>query len=343
MSRIADLWSRGVVRDNLPTDHLMFCTDDKSPEDILKNGCIDHAIRIAVSCGLDPVKAIQMATVNTARHFGLAGKLGAVAPGRYADFVLFEDLKNIEIKQVYFSGKLVAENGKLLKEKYQKISEKDYPALFHSVHLPPHLCKEHFMIKTGENTKKVKAVVIEMLPEGLRTKKHIEELTVANGIVQPDVERDILPVVVIDRYTGQKNIGKAMIHGLGIKRGAVASSTAQEGNNVVVSGTDYDDMLQAVRAIEAAGGGSAVCIDGTIIAFRNLPIAGIIGNGSLEEELECAKKFQRALKDTGSSNPSLMAMLTVSLCPSIPEIGLTDMGVIENGEVISSVLEEKEE
>ena len=328
----------GVVKHQMPTEHLMFCTDDKRPEDIQKNGCIDYAIRIAINCGLEPVKAIQMATVNAARHFGMENKIGVIAPGRYADFLLFDRLERIEVKKVYLGGKLVAENGRLLTR--QKINLKEtYPGLFHTVVLPENLTGEKLATRVSASVKKVQAVVIEMLENSLLTRKYMADVCVKDGLLQPDLERDILPIAVVDRFSGELHIGTSMIKGLQIKRGAIASSTAQEGNNIVVSGTNYSDMLLAVKEVAACGGGNVICINGKIAAVRKLPIAGILGSGSLQEELRAAKKFQEALSETGSQNMQLMAALTVSLCPSIPQIGLTDMGLIEQGKRISPVSE----
>ncbi len=317
---------RGVVRENIATDQLMFCTDDKAPEDIVKNGCIDHCIRIAISEGLDPIEAICMATLHPAKHFHLEDKMGVIAPGRFADFVLISNLKELCISHVFYSGKLVATDGKMI----QQIERKLFPALLGTVHLPKDLRKKDLSPKEGAIQ-----TAITMTPGSLLTKKKTVKVSIdTNHMVMADVENDILPIAVIDRYTGKKHIGTAMIQGLGIKKGAVASSCAQEGNNVVVSGTNYDDMLTAVKEVERIGGGNVVVIDGTVVGVRSLPLGGIISNESLEDSLRASAEFQKALSHTGSCNPMLMAMLTVSLCPSIPEIGLTDLGLIENGKIL---------
>lgn len=317
---------RGVVREKISTEQLMFCTDDKAPEDIVQNGCIDNCIRIAISEGLDPIEAICMATLHPARHFHLEEKMGVIAPGRFADFVLISDLEKLSISQVFYAGEPVAKSGKML----CRLERKQFPVLLGTIHLPPNLQKEDLSPKADRVQ-----TVISMSPGSLMTKKLKVEVSLdADHMVLPDMEKDNLPIAVIDRYTGEKHIGTAMIQGLGIKRGAVASSCAQEGNNVVVSGTNYEDMLMAVKEVERIGGGNVVVIDGAVIGVRRLPIGGIISDESLEESLRASEGFRWALSDMGSSNPMLMAMLTVSLCPSIPEIGLTDMGLIENGKIL---------
>lgn len=310
---------KGVVQNQISTSELMFCTDDKSPEDIVANGCIDNCVRIAISEGLAPIEAIKMATINPAKHFHIEDKMGVIAPGRYADFLLLKDLEHVAIESVFFGGEKRAEHGKALFS-FTPVREE---ALLQSIHLPENLEEEDICPDCF-------SVAIEMLSDSLLTRK-------ISGCTKPDIDKDILPISVIDRYTGEKHVGTALIKGLGIKRGAVASSCAQEGNNIVVSGTNRRDMLLAVKEIQRIGGGNVVCIDGKIAGTRCFPIGGIVSDKSLWEELEAIRRFNEALKLTGSENPILMAALTVSLCPSIPEIGLTDMGIIENGVLINGV------
>lgn len=309
-----------VVKDDLPTDSLMFCTDDKSLSDILKNGCIDNNIRIAVKCGMKPVTAIKLATLNAARHYGIESKIGSLTPGRYADIVLFGSLEKLDIQGVYFKGEDVSS----YKNNTDDIRRK-YPSLFDTIKLPE-LTAE--MLAKNSSAEYSDEICISMTAGSLITHRSDEKLKTCGGKIMSDTERDILPIAVIERYGKNGNIGKAFIKGLGIKKGAVASSTAQEGNNIVVSGASFDDMLLAVKAVQNAGGGSAVCVGGKLIALRPMPFCGIMGTGSIGEEIAAEEKFSEALKATGSENPMLMLMLTVSLCPSIPEIGLTDKGLI---------------
>lgn len=316
-----------IVKKKLPTDSIMFCTDDKSPYDILKNGCIDNNIRIAIKCGMNPVTAIKAATLNAARHFGIEHKIGSCTPGRYADLVLFEDLEYPKIAKVYFKGELAAENGRIVRPTQEPVNK--YAELYKTVKLPESLSEDSLAVCTDKGSR-ADVVYISMAGGSLISHKGEETLTVSDGRIIPDTKKDILPIAVIERFGKNGNIGKAFIKGLGIKKGAVASSTAQEGNNIVVSGADYSDMLAAVRAVAEAGGGSAIVCGGRLLALRRLPLAGIMGTGSIEEETESARRFEESLKLTGSDNPMLMAMLTVSLCPSIPEIGLTDKGLIDS-------------
>lgn len=249
----------GIVKNHIPTDDIMFCTDDKSAEDIKENGCIDNALRIAVKCGISPVSAIKMATLNVARHYGVDDIIGSVAPSKKANFLLMDSLENVTVKKVYHQGRL----------------------------------------------------------------------EVSNGIVCGDTKADILPIFVVERFGRSGEIGSGFIKGLGIKRGAVAASFAQESNNVVVSGVDPADMLCAVKAVEANGGGAAMAIDGKVAGLYSLPVAGILSGENITGEIKAQKAFREALALTGGNIQRMTAVLTVSLCQTIPEVGLTEKGLFD--------------
>lgn len=264
---------KGIVKNHIPTDDIMFCTDDKSAEDIKENGCIDNALRIAVKSGISPVSAIKMATINVARHYGVDDIIGSVAPSRKANFLLMDSLENITVKKVYHEGRLVAENGEFLCRHEFDITR--YPELKNTVILPRGLDSHSFEIKAGFE------------------------------------------------------IGSGFIKGLGIKRGAVAASFAQESNNVVVSGVDPADMLCAVKAVEANGGGAAMAIDGKVAGFYSLPVAGILSGENITGEIKAQKAFREALALTGGNIQRMTVVLTVSLCQTIPEVGLTEKGLFD--------------
>ena len=319
---------KGVVENNLPIDSLMFCTDDKSPADIVKNGCIDNCIRIALKCKMPLCKAIKMATLNPARHYGIDNKIGSVTSGREANFILFEDESTLNIKAVYFGGDLVARDGKLIK-KYSSDYEKEYKNLLFTVKISDKLNENDLSPKLPKEKCKFDATVMKMRENSLMTEKIIATLTSENGLVKADIQKDILPITVIERFGKNGNIGHGFINGLGIKCGAIAASTAQEGNNLVVSGVNYSDMLCAVKEVEKIGGGVVICIDGKIISEHIYSLGGILGVGTIEEEIAFSEKLSLALKLTGSKNDKLLSSLIVSTCPSIPDIALTDMGVID--------------
>lgn len=306
---------------------IMFCTDDKSAEDIKENGCIDNALRIAVKCGVSPVSAIKMATLNVARHYGVDDIIGSVAPSRKANFLLMDSLENMTVKKVYHQGRLVAENGEFLCRHEFDIT--CYPELKNTVILPRGLDSHSFEIKAGFERGYVTANAIEMPEGGIVTRLVKGRLEVSNGIVCGDTKADILPIFVVERFGRSGEIGNGFIKGLGIKRGAVAASFAQESNNVVVSGVDPADMLCAVKAVEANGGGAAMAIDGKVAGLYSLPVAGILSGENITGEIKAQKAFREALALTDGNIQRMTAVLTVSLCQTIPEVGLTEKGLFD--------------
>ncbi len=320
----------GIVKNHIPTDNIMFCTDDKSAEDIKKNGCIDNALRIAVKSGIDPVTAIKMATLNAARHYGVDDIIGSVAPSRKANFLLMDSLENMTVKKVYHEGRLVAENGKFLCKREFDIGR--YPELRNTVILPKGLDSHSFEIKAGFERGYVTANAIEMPEGGIVTRLVKGRLEVRDGVVCGDTKADILPIFVAERFGRSGDIGSGFIKGLGIKSGAVAASFAQESNNVVVSGVDPGDMLCAVKAVEANGGGAAMAIDGRVAGLYSLPVAGILSGENITDEIKAKKAFREALALTGGNAQRMTAVLTVSLCQTIPEVGLTEKGLFDVNE-----------
>lgn len=317
----------GIVKNHISTDNIMFCTDDKSAEDIKENGCIDNALRIAVKCGISPVSAIKMATLNAARHYGVDDIIGSVAPSRKANFLLMDSLENMTVKKVYHKGRLVAENGEFLCRREFDIT--CYPELKNTVILPRGLDSHSFEIKAGFERGYVTANAIEMPEGGIVTRLVKGRLEVSNGIVCGDTKADILPIFVVERFGRSGEIGNGFIKGLGIKRGAVAASFAQESNNVVVSGVDPADMLCAVKAVEANGGGAVVVIDGKVAGLYSLPVAGILSGENITGEIKAQKAFREALALIDGNIQRMTVVLTVSLCQTIPEVGLTEKGLFD--------------
>ena len=320
----------GIVKNHIPTDNIMFCTDDKSAEDIKENGCIDNALRIAVKSGIDPVTAIKMATLNAARHYGVDDIIGSVAPSRKANFLLMDSLENMTVKKVYHEGRLVAENGKLLCRHDFDIGR--FPELRNTVILPKGLDSHSFEITAGFERGYVTANAIEMPEGGIVTRLVKGRLEVRDGVVCGDTKADILPIFVAERFGRSGEIGSGFIKGLGLKRGAGAASFAQESNNVVVSGVDPGDMLCAVKAVEANGGGAAVAIDGKVAGLYSLPVAGILSGENITDEIKAQKAFREALALTGGNAQRMTAVLTVPLCQTIPDVGLTEKGLFDVNE-----------
>jgi adenine deaminase len=313
------------LRDLLPLvneknfHRIMWCTDDRHPHDLLEKGHIDSMVRDAVKYGLDPVIAIRMATINPALYFGLHDK-GAIAPGRQADLVTFSDLSDPVIEQVYSKGILVAENGKMR-------SEIKKPAML--------------QIASSMNTGKdidfsIPAIsgrirVIEVIPDQILTRNSLHKALVLNGMAVSDISNDILKIAVIERHKGSGNIGKGFVKGFNLKKGAIASSVAHDSHNIIAVGTNDEDMKAAVDAVIKMGGGLAAVCDCNICSALSLPIAGLMSNETVETIDRQMKNLFSAARSLGSSLSDPYMALSFLALPVIPELKITDKGLVDVG------------
>jgi adenine deaminase len=295
-----------------------FCSDDRDPATLLSEGSIDDIVRRAIAWGLDPVTAYQMATVNTARYFGLRN-VGAVAPGHRADLLVLDDLDTVHVAQVYAVGKLVAEGGHFLP------SAADLPQvpIQPSVHLD--LSMLDFTIPAGEGPARTIGVIPgQVVTEDLRLEPLIE-----NGRVVSDPARDLLKMAVIERHRGTGNVGLGLVRGMGLKRGAIASSVAHDSHNIVVIGTSDAEMQACVAAIAKMGGGQVVVAGGEVQAACPLPIAGLMSDRPLEEVRDLVQAVSEAAGGLGCTlHDPLMTMSFLAL-PVIPTLKLTDRGLVD--------------
>jgi len=251
---------RGVVEENLDTRHLMFCTDDKHPDDILDEGHVDYMINKSIDLGLDPVTAVQMATINAAVHFRIDGRLGSLTPGRWADIVLTETLDRIVPTHVFHQGDLVARDGELTQEP----EEVSYPAWFSStVEVTSGTRAEDFRLESRGREARVK--VIDLYPEQIINEVDEAVLPVVEGSVRGDIEQDVLKIAVVERYGKNGNIGISFVKGIGLKRGAIASSVAHDHHNIIVAGTNDRDMACCIRAVQDMKGGLVVAADDQVM------------------------------------------------------------------------------
>lgn len=225
----------------------MLVVDDRSCIDLMTDGDIDGVVRKAIQLGLEPVRAIQLATINTAEYFGLA-RLGAVAPGYLANLIVLGDLSRFTVDMVFHRGRLVAEEGKSL------FTPRTSPAkgLTGTVHVRP-FAVEALKLKAGAEAA---APVIGIVPGQIITWKRMERVRVAGGEVVTDTGRDILKLVVVERHRGSGNIGVGLVTGFGLKRGALASSIAHDSHNIVAVGVDDRDIFAAVMEVERLQGGA---------------------------------------------------------------------------------------
>jgi adenine deaminase len=297
----------------------MFVTDDCHPEDLLTHGGVDHCIRKAIRLGLDPIIAIQMATINPAQYFPLPG-IGAIAPGYQADLVVLENLDELKIDQVFKSGRLVAEKGNILPGVIDERTTKSG-----STFNCPKISAAHFRIKAQAN----RAKVIEIIPQQIITKKGFHEVKTQDGWVVADPARDVLKIAVVERHRGTGNIGLGFVKGFGLQSGAIASSVAHDSHNIVVVGTNDADMAQAVQGIVEMHGGLIAVKQGKTLASLPLPIGGLMSDQSIEEVRDGLNDLQLAVKEMGSKLEEPFMALSFLALPVIPELKITDKGIVD--------------
>ncbi len=297
---------------------MMWCTDDRHPHDLISEGHIDSIVREAIQSGLDPILAIQMATINPAEYFRL-DHLGAIAPGRHADLVVFSDIQNPLIEQVYCRGILTAENGKILPQ----IQAPTSAAIAPSMHVD--LQKVDFSIAAEKKDMRV----IEIIADQLITRERIEQPAVKNRQSASDPARDLLKIAVVERHRGTGNIGKGFVKGFGLKHGALASSVAHDSHNIIIVGTTDADMRAALQAVVELGGGLAAVSNQKVLARLALPLAGLM---SFEPVTRVRLQLDRLIKiaqEMGSVLTDPFMTLSFLALPVIPDLKLTDKGLID--------------
>ncbi len=297
----------------------MFVVDDRSCIDLLKDGDINAVVRRAIKLGLDPVRAIQLATINPAEYFGLT-QLGAIAPGYKANLIVLNDLSGLRAEMVFYRGNLVAREGESLFPLYQPAGK----GLANTVNIKSFTVQALRLKASRENEP-----VIEIVPGQIITRKRMEKVKALDGFVVPDTDRDILKLVVVERHKATGNIGVGLVTGFGMKRGALASSIAHDSHNIVAVGTEDKDIFAAVEEIERLQGGLVVAADGKVLASLALPIAGLLSDEPLETVVNKLERLERLAMDLGTGLPSPFATLSFLALPVIPELRLTDLGLVD--------------
>ena len=300
-------------------DRFFFCTDDRTPADLMTRGHIDSMVRMAIGAGLEPALAIRLATINTARYFGLP-KVGAIAPGWVADLNVLTDLKTCAVEKVFKRGHVVAEKGCLL-------GNKPMSAMIdvrNTIRIRP-LGDSSFRIpaKTG------RARVMELIPNQIITRQRFAEPKREDGHVVSDTKNDVLKMAVIERHHGTGNIGLGLVKGFGLKSGAIASSVGHDAHNINVVGVNDPDMRVAVEEIVKMQGGFAVANHGKILASVPLPIAGLLSNKPLPDVKKELDAANRATRELGCTVPEPFMALSFMALSVIPELKLTDRGLVD--------------
>jgi len=281
-------------------------------------GHMDSLVRMAIGQGLDPITAIQLATLNAAERFGLHDR-GAIAPGYRADLVVFADFESLRIEKVFSGGKLVAEEGLMVPGVIKEVA----------AHVRGSVNVNWAGVSLKIQAKGRWAKVIGLIPDQIVTEELSEEVKVEDGLAVADVERDILKIAVIERHQGTGNTGLGFVRGFGLKRGAIASSVAHDSHNIIVVGTDDADMMAAARAVADMGGGLAAVENGTVRAGLPLPIAGLMSDQPLEVVREEMEKLLAVAQEIGSQLHDPFMTMSFLALPVIPALKLTDQGLVD--------------
>lgn len=315
--------SKAITNHEVDSRYAHLVTDDSHPHTLVGPGHLDRVVRKAQEYGIDAITAIQMVTINVATCFQLEHEMGSITPNKCADMVLIDNLKTCHVTDVFIDGELVAKDGKMVKE----FAPYKYPEeTYHTIHLNKKTAKD-FIFESNKDKVKVRAICAK--GGKTITTEEIVELKVVNGNIQADSEKDVLKAVVFERHSNTGFVGKGFITGFGIKNGALAQTVAHDAHNLLVVGTNEEDMAVAVNALIECGGGLVVVQDKKIVAIAELPVAGLMSEESAQTMSDKIGNIEKAWKTIGCALPSpFMTMGIISLA-CIPNLRLTNRGIVD--------------
>lgn len=309
---------KGVTPSN--SRRLMFCTDDKHPTDIIKEGHINYNIRVAIANGVSPITAIQMATLNSCECYGLK-KRGAIAPGYIADIVVLSDLGSLNITHVYKKGKLVSKDHKPLFETQPYTDKK----VLNTVHLMDEQVSDLRLPLKSEYVK-----VIQLLTDSIITKKVIRKVDVKDGQFQSNQKVDILKLAVIERHKQTGNVGLGLVEGYGLKNGAVGLTIAHDSHNMIVIGDNDEDMQLCIKQLEEMTGGICIVSKGDVLGSLTLEVGGLMTDAPLDHVVTTLGDLEMIARQYGVPKgvDPFMTLAFLAL-PVIPELKVTDLGLFD--------------
>lgn len=316
---------RAITEMNLDPRYFLLCTDDSHSATLIQEGHMDRVLRHAIAQGLPPMTAIQMATLNTAEHFGVSREMGMIAPGRWADMLLVSDLVNFSVEMVIAKGQVVAQDGKLLVEP---------PALHYpdwalrTVHLPRALTAVDFRLPADDS--RTTANVIGIIENQAPTRHLHMNVRPVNGEIQVDLSRDLAKVALVERHRPSGKVQVGLVHGFGFTQPCgIASTVAHDSHQMIVIGTDEEDMARAANRLMQTGGGQVVISRGEILGEVQLPIAGLISSAPAEQVARQAESVLEGFRACGCrlNNPNMqMSLLGLVV---IPELRISDLGLVD--------------
>jgi adenine deaminase len=333
MLRLGSAWYdvaaqiKAVTERGLDSRNFILCTDDSHSGTLVNEGHMNRVVRHAIAQGLNPVTAIQMATINTAQHFGLERELGAIAPGRRADFILTSDLVSLPIEMVIAHGRILAEHGRLAAE----LPSFEYPAQARqTVKLGRILGASDFDIAAPDGAAEVTARVIGVIENQAPTRALERRLKVRQGIVDMDRSADVCQVALVERHRGTGSVVNGFVSGFGYNEPcAVASTVAHDSHHMIVVGTDKTDMATAANRLGKTGGGIIVVSRGETLALVELPIAGLMSDERAEAVAAKASRLVEAMRRCGCVLNNAYMQHSLLALVVIPELRISDMGLID--------------
>ncbi len=299
--------------------NFLLVTDDRHPDDLVREGHINYLLRQAIGLGLNPLLAFQMATLNPAEHFGLR-HLGAVAPGYQADLTVLKTIAGMEVEAVFKRGTLVARNGEYVGPSI-KTEYREQPRTMSIRNLTP----ERFEIPIRGN----RAQVIELIPDQILSRRLQVEIHSRDGKLWLDPEEDLVLLACVERHQGSGNVGQGLVKGFGLRQGALASSVSHDSHHIVVIGRDPAEMFLAVKTVEALNGGLVVVRGGEVRAQLPLPIAGLMSDQPLKTVIEQKDLLLQAAAAAGCQAPNPFMALSFLTLSVIPELRITDRGLVD--------------
>ena len=331
MMRLGSAWYdvesqiTAITEKGLDPRNFILCTDDCHSGTLVNDGHVNRVVRHAIDCGCDPLIALQMATINTATHFGLERELGSITPGRRADIILTSDLRTLPIEQVIARGKIVSNKGECMAD----CPHLDWPdAAKNTVHLGHSLTDTDFEITAPKGKNTVTANVIGVVENQAPTKALTRDLPVTDGLVEGT--GDTCQIALVERHRGTGGVVNAFVAGFGYDGPmAMASTVAHDSHHMIVVGTDRANMALAANRLAEVGGGITIFKDGAEQALVELPIAGLMSNEPASKVAAKADDMMQAMKDCGCTLNNAYMQHSLLALVVIPELRISDLGLVD--------------